>query len=69
MLSVNLVGKSIIPKIYKRKLSEEENAGYIGACVLFFRMKLRNLSLIIGNDGLNLHRFHNGVGTEKWKRK
>nr|DAG00211.1 MAG TPA: hypothetical protein [Podoviridae sp. ctJDl18] len=34
-----------------------------------FSLKLRNLSLIIGNDGLNLHRFHNGVGTEKWKRK
>ena len=25
--NVNFVGNSIIPKIYKRKLSEEENAG------------------------------------------
>ena len=67
--SVYLVEDSIIPKIYKRKLSEEENAGFIRGLCSLFRMKLRNLSLIIGNDGLNLHRFHNGVGTEKWKRK
>ena len=67
--NVYFVENSIIPKIYKRKLSEEENAGYIGGLCSLFRMKLRNLSLIIGNDGLNLHRFHNGVGTEKWKRK
>ena len=51
--------------MYKRKLSEEENAGRKWACVLFFRMKLRNLSQRTGNDGLYLHRFHNGVGTDK----
>ena len=52
-------------EIYKRKLSEEENAGGKWACILFFRMKLRNLTQKTGNDGLYLHRFHNGVGTDK----
>lgn len=36
-----------------------------GLVFSFFRMKLRNLSQITGNDGLYLHRFHNGVGTDK----
>ena len=59
--NVYFVENSIIPKIYKRKLSEEENAGFIRGLCSLFRMKLRNLSLIIGNDGLNLHRFHNAI--------
>ena len=54
-----------IKENYQKKRTQ---ALFVGLCSLF-RMKLRNLSLIIGNDGLNLHRFHNGVGTEKWKRK
>nr|DAX13200.1 MAG TPA: hypothetical protein [Caudoviricetes sp.] len=56
------MGNSIIPKIYKRKLSEEENAGYIWGLYSLFSFRFRYLSIWFGEDGLNLQCLHNVVG-------
>ena len=60
--NVYFVGNSIIPKIYKRKLSEEENAGYIWGLYSLFSFRFRYLSIWFVEDGLNLQCLHNVVG-------
>ena len=41
--NVYFVENSIIPKIYKRKLSEEENAGFIWGLVFSFSYEVAEL--------------------------